>query len=78
MVRCGASFAVRTEFLNIIETSFGFKGLKLVLCYVTVFEEVEEVPVRFHGTALTYKTYSSVFLHYSDSMPVMKQIIRSI
>jgi hypothetical protein len=28
MVNCGVFFAVRTEFLNIIQTSFGFKGLK--------------------------------------------------
>jgi hypothetical protein len=27
MVKCGVFFAVRTEFLNIIWTSFGFKGL---------------------------------------------------
>jgi hypothetical protein len=28
MVKCGVFFAVRTEFLNIIQTSFGFKGLR--------------------------------------------------
>jgi hypothetical protein len=28
MVKCGVYFAVRTEFLNIIWTSFGFKGLR--------------------------------------------------
>jgi hypothetical protein len=27
MVKCGIFFAVRTEFLNIIYTRFGFKGL---------------------------------------------------
>jgi hypothetical protein len=27
MVKCGVFFAVRTEFLNVIQTSFGFKGL---------------------------------------------------
>jgi hypothetical protein len=27
MVKCSVFFAVRTEFLNIIWTSFGFKGL---------------------------------------------------
>jgi hypothetical protein len=27
MVKCGVFFAVRTEFLNIIYMSFGFKGL---------------------------------------------------
>jgi hypothetical protein len=27
MVKCGVPFEVRTEFLNIISTSFGFKGL---------------------------------------------------
>jgi hypothetical protein len=27
MVTCGVLFEVRTEFLNIIYTSFGFKGL---------------------------------------------------
>jgi hypothetical protein len=32
MVKCGVFFAVRTEFLNIICTLFGFKGLKQ-LCY---------------------------------------------
>jgi hypothetical protein len=29
MVRCGVLFEVRTEFLIIIYTSFGFKGLNL-------------------------------------------------
>jgi hypothetical protein len=27
MVKCGVFFAVRTEFLNIIQPSFGFKGI---------------------------------------------------
>jgi hypothetical protein len=27
MVKCGVLFEVRTEFLNVIYTSFGFKGL---------------------------------------------------
>jgi hypothetical protein len=27
MVKCGVLFEVRTEFLNIIQTSFGFKGI---------------------------------------------------
>jgi hypothetical protein len=31
MVKCCVFFAVRTEFLNIIQTSFGFKGLKYLL-----------------------------------------------
>jgi hypothetical protein len=29
MVKCGVLFEVRTEYLNIILTSFGFKGLNL-------------------------------------------------
>jgi hypothetical protein len=29
MVKCGVLFEVRTEFLNIIYTIFGFKGLKV-------------------------------------------------
>jgi hypothetical protein len=29
MVKCGVLFEVRTEFLNNIYTSFGFKGLNL-------------------------------------------------
>jgi len=29
MVKCGVLFEVRTAFLNIIQTSFGFKGLKI-------------------------------------------------
>jgi hypothetical protein len=29
MVKCGVLFEVRTEFLNIIWTIFGFKGLNL-------------------------------------------------
>jgi hypothetical protein len=28
MVKCGVLFEVRTKFLNNIQTSFGFKGLK--------------------------------------------------
>jgi hypothetical protein len=31
MVKCGVPFEVRTEFLNIIYTSFGLKGLNLIL-----------------------------------------------
>jgi hypothetical protein len=27
MVKCGVLFEVRTEFLNVIYTSFGFKGV---------------------------------------------------
>jgi hypothetical protein len=30
MVKCSVFFAVRTEFLNIIQTSFGFKGFNKV------------------------------------------------
>jgi hypothetical protein len=30
MARCGVLFEVRTEFLNIVYTSFGFKGLMLI------------------------------------------------
>jgi hypothetical protein len=29
IVKCGVLFEVRTEFLNVIYTSFGFKGLKV-------------------------------------------------
>jgi hypothetical protein len=29
MVKCGVHFEVRPELLNIIQTSFGFKGLKV-------------------------------------------------
>jgi hypothetical protein len=32
MVKCGVLFEVRTGFLNIIETIFGFKGLKVIQC----------------------------------------------
>jgi hypothetical protein len=31
MVKCGAFFAVRTELLNIIQASFVFKGLNMLL-----------------------------------------------
>jgi hypothetical protein len=30
MVKCGVLFEVRTEFLNNIWTSFGFKGLNII------------------------------------------------
>jgi hypothetical protein len=30
MVKCGVLFEVRTEFLNITQTSFGFKGLNSI------------------------------------------------
>jgi hypothetical protein len=33
MVKCGVFFAVRTEFLNIIYTCYGFKGLNIVQFY---------------------------------------------
>jgi hypothetical protein len=29
-MKCGVLFEVRTEFLNIIQTSFGFKGLNSI------------------------------------------------
>jgi hypothetical protein len=32
MMKCGVLFEVRSEFLNIIYTSFGFKGLKSKQC----------------------------------------------
>jgi hypothetical protein len=31
MVKCGVFFVVRTEFLNIIQTSFSFKGLMVII-----------------------------------------------
>jgi hypothetical protein len=34
MVKCCVFFAVRTEFLNIIQTSFGFKGLREWCCFL--------------------------------------------
>jgi hypothetical protein len=34
MVKCGVFFAVRTEFLNIIHTSFGFKELKKCIYFI--------------------------------------------
>jgi hypothetical protein len=36
MVKCGVLFEVRTEFLNIIYTSFGFKGLRMYPVLVSV------------------------------------------
>jgi len=38
MVKCCFLFEVRTEFLNIIETNFGFKGLSSNLCFRFVSE----------------------------------------
>jgi hypothetical protein len=36
MVKCGVLFEVRTEFLNIIWTILGFKGLRILLyCHCT-------------------------------------------
>jgi hypothetical protein len=37
MVKCCVFFAVRTEFLNIIYTSFGFKGVKSIAVLTHVF-----------------------------------------
>jgi hypothetical protein len=34
VVKCGVLFEVRTEFLNVMCTSFGFKGLKLSVTWV--------------------------------------------
>jgi hypothetical protein len=35
MMNCGVFYAVRTEFLNVVQTKFGFIGLKL--CSVNYF-----------------------------------------
>jgi hypothetical protein len=37
MVKCGVLFEVRTEFLNNIYTSFGFKELKVKAELITVY-----------------------------------------
>jgi hypothetical protein len=47
MVKCGVFFAVRTEFLNIIYTSFGFKGL--FKCITHILELNMPVLPRFHS-----------------------------
>jgi hypothetical protein len=54
MVKCCVFFAVRTEFLYIIQTSFGFKGLIILTMKITVFWDVApcslvEVDRRFRG-----------------------------
>jgi hypothetical protein len=36
MVKCSVFFVVRTEFLNIIYMSFGFKGLMEILLLLTL------------------------------------------
>jgi hypothetical protein len=36
MVKCGVLFEVRSEFLNIIYKSFGFRGLKTTCLSITI------------------------------------------
>jgi hypothetical protein len=42
MVKCGVFFAVRTEFLNIIQTSFSFRGLKKSKIDISMFRLIED------------------------------------
>jgi hypothetical protein len=42
MVKCSVLFEVRAEYLNIIQTSFGFKGLKVI----TDFEDFTAVNLK--------------------------------
>jgi hypothetical protein len=47
MVKCGVFFAVRTEFLNIIYTCFGFKGLMIAIVY-PLAKEFEQLKAQLN------------------------------
>jgi hypothetical protein len=58
MVKCGVLFEVRTEYLNNIETSFGFEGLNLNSINQLIFVMVKcgvlfEVRTKFLRNILT-------------------------
>jgi hypothetical protein len=46
MVKCGVLFEVRTEFLNIILTSLGLKGLNRDFIYLNSINQLIFVMVR--------------------------------
>jgi hypothetical protein len=53
MVKCGVLFEVWTEFLNNMQTSFIFKGLKMI--YFAYFHSVMEYGIAFWGGAAESK-----------------------
>jgi hypothetical protein len=63
MVKCSVFFEARTEFLNIIQTSFGFIGLRLVtekMALRAVFERGEEYCIMRSFTTRTLTDTTSV------------------
>jgi hypothetical protein len=64
MVNCGVIFEVQTEFLNIISTSFGFKGLNQEI-------NAKEIQIKtFHAKFLSpLPTTFSKLLVYLSGLP---------
>jgi uncharacterized membrane protein len=58
MVKCCVFFAVRTEFLNIIQAIFGFKGL--IRYYVATYIGLLVAIIKFESSFVLRKV---IFLH---------------
>jgi hypothetical protein len=59
MVKCGVFFAVRTEFLNIIYTCFGFKGLILEFKISELKVTINTKQTYITPRMLTYNIFDS-------------------
>jgi hypothetical protein len=60
MVKCGVYFAVRTEFLNIIWPSFGFKGLEITSGAQTYYKSVWRIRINPRHGNVTRRKYSKL------------------
>jgi hypothetical protein len=68
MVKCGVLFEVRTEFLNIIKMSTGFKGLMYILILSTRTQDSEMVssftlPIKTFYTFVTSPILATFSAH---------------
>jgi hypothetical protein len=70
MVKCGVFFAVRTEFLNIIYTRFGFKELKQIrlvtLAYMIIFSENYKFEVLLTENFVTLFSCTFKGIHFKN------------
>jgi hypothetical protein len=66
MVKCGVLFEVRTEFLNIIYTSSGFKGLNLNSINQLIFVMVK------YGVLFEVRTESLCMIYVYVSFKLLR------
>jgi hypothetical protein len=66
MVKCGVLFEVRSEFLYIIWTSFGFKGLTCMTTELQYMQFREEIFCLYHGDCAKNTFIRASELHIAE------------